>query len=79
MNEDIAKTVGFKIKVLRLRKNIKQKELAKKLGFSASHLATLENGNKLISLEKLIKTAKILNVDLNYFDPRTENISLSQI
>jgi transcriptional regulator with XRE-family HTH domain len=64
------KTVGEKVKKLRLEKGISQLDLALALGFkSVSSIAKPEIllDDKHFNLEHLYKIAKVLDVDIKYF------------
>ena len=54
----------LKIKKIRMKKGIKQTELARKIGVSKSTLSELENNKYDIRLSKLIKISDVLEVDL---------------
>lgn len=57
--------VGDKIKEARLKANIPQKALAKKLGVSEKYINEVEMGRKVAQESFINKAAKILNTDLN--------------
>lgn len=57
--------VGNKIKEARLKANISQKVLAKKLGVSEKYINEVELGRKIAQESLIDKVAKILQVDLN--------------
>jgi len=59
--------IGAKIKELRLKKNMKQIELASKAGISNTYLSDIESGRTIPSLKVLIKIANALKVDINIF------------
>lgn len=52
----------LKIKNVRRRKRVSQKELAKKLNMSQNYLSELENGKYDIKLSVLCEIAKVLDV-----------------
>jgi len=54
----------LKIKEIRVRKGMTQKELAKKAGVSRSYFGDLENGKYDIKLSLFVKISNILEVDL---------------
>jgi len=53
-----------KLREMRKRKGLTQKELAEKIGVSESYICQIENG-KMISIKKLDKLAKILGCEAN--------------
>ena len=57
--------IGDKIKEARLKANIPQKALAKKLGVSEKYINEVEMGRKVAQECFINKASKILNVDLN--------------
>ena len=60
--------LGAKIKELRLKKKIKQIDLASTAGISNSYLSDIENSRTEPSLKTLMKIARALNVeDMNIF------------
>ncbi len=58
-------SIGENIKNYRKFSNISRKELAEKIGMSASGLANCENGNRLPSLDMLKKISKALNITVD--------------
>ena len=54
------------IRISRLEKNLTQEDVAKKLNFTQSYYAKIENGKADITLQNLLKLLEILGV--NYFD-----------
>lgn len=65
-----------RIKTERNNRNISQKQLAGLTGINNTVLSRMENGEKDISIEKPIKIAKALDVDVGYllFDCISENL-----
>ncbi|WP_326512193.1 helix-turn-helix transcriptional regulator [Clostridium intestinale] len=59
--------IGQKIKCERLKKSLKQYELAKKAGISNTYLSDIEVGRTSISLKTLDKISKALEVDIKIF------------
>lgn len=53
------------LKLLRQYHNLKQNELAKKLGISPSHLSEIEKGDKPVSFKLLEKYSEVLNVPIS--------------
>ncbi len=64
MREELAQ----RFKSLRQFRELTQMKLAKKLNCRQSYIYDIENGKTPISLETLLKTVEILDVDLSYFD-----------
>lgn len=59
--------IGVKIRELRLKKDMKQIELAKKAGISNTYLSDIEGGRTMPSLKTLIKISEALQVSANIF------------
>lgn len=60
------KTLGEKIKELRMQKMYSQSEIAKELGVSPAMISYIENDEKTPSLLLLKRLAKLLEVSLDY-------------
>lgn len=60
------KTLGEKIKELRMQKMYSQGELAKELGVSPAMISYIESDEKTPSLLLLKRLAKLLEVSLDY-------------
>ena len=71
--------IARRIKALREWREVKQGELAKKLGFSQAYLSDLESGKKPIPLETFFEIVEILDLDLEYFDLRKTPIISKQL
>ncbi len=60
--------LGSRIKELRRERGLTQSFVAKELGYKHSSIVSeIESGKKSISTEKLVKLARIFNVDINIF------------
>lgn len=59
--------IGERVKCERLKKSLKQYELAKKAGISNTYLSDIEVGRTSPSLKTLDKIAKALEVDIKIF------------
>lgn len=59
--------VGKNIKLFRINANLKQKELAEKVGIRVSYLSSIENEKKEPSLSLLKKISEKLNVPMGMF------------
>ena len=58
------KTIGERIKELRLKNSMSQEEFAEKIGLDRSYICRIESGQKNLTLETLIKICEGLNVSL---------------
>lgn len=58
-------TIGEKIKTLRKERNLTQKELANKIGVTASTVTKYENGQLEPNIEVLNKIADIFNISIS--------------
>lgn len=61
------KKIGLRIRKVRLGLNIKQKDLARKIGISQGALTNFELGRRKISLEWLVKISRALDTPVSYF------------
>ena len=70
-NNDIYNLIGRNIKKYRMKKGLKQRELAEKLYLSDSFIAKLESvTHQTISIDTLLDIANILDCDIrDFFDP----------
>ena len=59
------KEIGLRIKTLRLKNNIYQTVLAKEIGVSQTHMSNIESGRAGLTLENLVKMAKIFNCGID--------------
>ena len=59
------KEIGLRIKTLRLKNNIYQTDLAKEIGVSQTHMSNIESGRAGLTLENLVKMAKIFNCGID--------------
>jgi transcriptional regulator with XRE-family HTH domain len=63
----MAKNVGEKIRLLRVKANLSQEELAQKLYFSNSTISNWEKGLREVSMENLQNLATFFGVKVSYF------------
>ncbi len=63
--------IGKTIQTIRKKANLKQGELAEKIGISEKHLSKIETGKNLPSLDNFFKMAEILNFSLEDFGVRS--------
>jgi transcriptional regulator with XRE-family HTH domain len=61
------KKIGLRIRRVRLGQGIKQKDLARKIGISQGALTNFELGRRKISLEWLVKVARVLETPISAF------------
>ena len=59
------KQIGKNIKKFRISKDMKQEDLAKKIGISPSYLSHIENGNRGLSLDIIIDISKALELSVS--------------
>ncbi|MPS74429.1 MAG: XRE family transcriptional regulator [Chryseobacterium sp.] len=64
MDAKILKSIGAKIREIRLQKNMTQKELAFTLDIEISQITRIETGKINTSILNLIKISKALEVDV---------------
>lgn len=80
MNLEVTK-IGQKIKYLRKQYNITVTDLANTVGISQSYLTQIENGQKMIPVDILIKVCNSLGYTLSeFFDDQQEiNMNLKRL
>lgn len=64
---DIKLKIGQRIKVLREQANMSQKDLAYSADLDRSYIASIENGQRNVSIVNIEKIANALNVTLKDF------------
>ena len=64
---DVKNKIGNRIKLLRELNAVSQKDLAYSAELDRSYIASVENGNRNISIVNIQKIAKALNVTLKDF------------
>lgn len=74
---DIKSKIGIRIKELRESKKISQKDLAYTADIDRSYIASVESGQRNISIVNIERIAQALNVSLKEFfkSPHFENIT----
>ncbi|EJV0590963.1 helix-turn-helix domain-containing protein [Listeria monocytogenes] len=79
---DLTSFVGTKIKSLRKKNNLTQKELARKLGVATSTITNYETGFRSANQDVLFDLAELFGVKIDYFFPshdnQTGNLSLRE-
>ena len=58
--------MGYRIRLMRLERKIKQKDLAQRIGIKSSHLSDIERGKKKPSYVTLGKISEELDASLDY-------------
>jgi len=73
--EDIRLKIGLRIKELREKVNISQKDLAYSADLDRSYIASVESGQRNVSIVNIEKIATALNVTVKEFfnDARFDN------
>ena len=73
-NTDIYNLIGKNIKKYRIKKGLKQRELAEKLYLSDSFIAKLESvTHQTISIDTLLDIANVLDCDIrDFFDKEND-------
>ena len=73
------KSVGIKIKILRLRKGLRQNDVAKELDISQAHLSNIEGGRSAVTLENLFKLQEVLQCKMaEFFSEIDEEVMLEE-
>ncbi len=62
---DLKKRLGARIKELRKKHNLKQSELAEKIGIATKSQSCIETGKNYPTSENIEKYAKVFNVDVS--------------
>ena len=70
------KVIGYRIKKLRLKKNLTQEELALMLNTSQSNISSYENGKTLILTAFAYTIAKEFKISLDYLVGRSDSIKI---
>ncbi|MFW2101196.1 helix-turn-helix domain-containing protein [Acinetobacter johnsonii] len=69
MNQELALSIGSKIREIRKNKSISQEQLALSTTIDRSYLGRIERGEVSITVEKLYQISQTLNVDLKILLP----------
>lgn len=64
MDSDILKIFGEKVRLLRVKQNLSQEELAFRAGLHRTYIGMIERAEKNITLINIEKLAKALNVSI---------------
>ncbi len=71
--EDIVKSIGLKLKTVRMRLGLSQQNVADDLGISATAFSKIENGKTNISVRRLYQISIYYHIFMSdLFDPRRE-------
>jgi len=57
---DFSRHLGINIKIIRLKKNLSQQEVAARANITASYMSRIENGTISTSVEKLYRIAQAM-------------------
>ncbi len=63
MEGDLQRVVGENLKAIRFRMGVSQESLAEQLGFHRTYLASMERGERNLSLRSLERLAQMLSLD----------------
>ena len=73
------KSVGIKIKILRLRKGLRQNDVAKELDISQAHLSNIEGGRSAVTLENLFKLQELFHCTMvEFFSEIDEDVRIKE-
>ena len=61
---ELKKRLGKRIQELRLKNNLKQSELAEKVGIATKHQSCIETGKNYPSAELVENYARVFNIDV---------------
>ena len=59
------RSIGKRIKIARIKKDITQEKLSEKVGISPSHLSNIETGSTRLSLKVMINLANALGISVD--------------
>lgn len=65
--------IGQKLKELRLSRDLKQCEVAEKIGLSRATISNIEKGRRSLTLKTLKRFCELYSVDVSYFEIEVEN------
>ena len=69
MNQELALSIGSKIRETRKNKSISQEQLALLTTIDRSYLGRIERGEVNLTVEKLYEIANVLNIDVRKLMP----------
>ena len=67
MIEEYNKSIGTRVKMIRITKGVSQTELAKEIGVTQTHLSNIENGRAGLTIPNLIKLHEALHTPISSF------------
>jgi HTH-type transcriptional repressor of puuD len=74
------KVIGDKLKQIRIKRNLRQREVAKQLGITREEISYIERGVRNISLTRLEDLLKIYGLSLSsFFEDKEEIDTLKDI
>ncbi|WP_213698084.1 helix-turn-helix domain-containing protein [Acetomicrobium sp.] len=70
---ELAKRIGTRIKIARIKAGLKQKDLAEKVGLHRMSISAIESGRRGTSMAQLVEFSRVLGVPVSYFFTGAEN------
>ena len=70
--KDMAKEMGIRLNMLRVRRGYSQAELADALNCTQAFVSEWQCGKKLISTKYLFRISKLFGVSLDFFNPENK-------
>jgi len=64
---ELSRLIGARLRILRLRKRLKQEEVAEAIGISYQQLQKYESGHNTLSAIRLASLSKLFGVHVGYF------------
>ena len=72
------KAIGKRVKIARIKADMKQEHVAEKSGLSPTHISNIENNHTKVSLNVLLAIANSLDTSIDFLlSEQYENISLA--
>ena len=72
------KTIGTKLKTIRLKNNLTQEDIAKILNTSQSNISSYESGKTLILTAFIFSFARHFNISLDYLTNRSNSVFIKK-
>jgi len=74
------KVIGDKLKQIRIKRNLRQREVAKQLGVAREEISYIERGVRNISLTRLEELLKIYGLSLSgFFEDKEEEMDMLKV